>query len=103
VIGKGDVRHPFLFQPLIQLPRIGIAIWKFEATENPFCGSIAEFRVDMEIDFGGHLVSAIELKPNSCAGKGDRFFCDDFVRSGTDLSLYLQNPQMLYLAQRFSA
>ena len=57
VIGEGDVGHPLFFQPLIQHPRIGIAIGKLEAAENPFRGSIAEFRMNMEIDFRGHLLA----------------------------------------------
>ena len=57
VIGEGDIGHPFLLQPLIQLPRIRIAIGKLEPAENPFCGSIAKFGVNVEIDFRGHLVA----------------------------------------------
>src|SRR5271166_5180681 len=57
VIGEGNVCHPLLFQPLIQLPRIRIAIGKLEAAKNPFCGSITKFRVNVEVDFCGHRIA----------------------------------------------
>src|SRR5580704_547261 len=43
VIGEGYVTHSLFFQPPVQHPRIGIAVGKLEAAENPFRGSIAEF------------------------------------------------------------
>src|ERR1700731_2182366 len=57
VIGECNVGHPLFFQPPVKQSWIGIAIGELEAAENPFSGSIAEFRMDMEVDFCGHRVS----------------------------------------------
>src|SRR6202790_1048109 len=57
VIGKGYIAHPLFFQPSVQGLRIGVAIRKLEAAENPFRGTIAKLRMNMEIDFRGHVIS----------------------------------------------
>jgi hypothetical protein len=66
VVGKRDKGHPFLFHPLIQLLRIGIAVWKFESAKNPLSRMIAEFGVNMEVDFRGHTLE------KSCCHKPKR-------------------------------
>ena len=56
VVSESDKGHPLLFQPLIQLLRVGIAVGKFEAPKKPFSRAIAESGMNMEIDFRGHVV-----------------------------------------------
>src|SRR6516162_2771882 len=61
VVGKRDKSHPLIFQPLIQLLRIGIAVGKLESAKNPLGRMIAEFGVNMEVDFRGHMLENANL------------------------------------------
>src|ERR1700730_17116330 len=56
VISESDKGHPPFFKPLIQFFGVRIAVGEFESPKNPLCGAITEFRVNMEIDFRGHVV-----------------------------------------------
>src|SRR3984893_4984716 len=57
VIGESNISHPLFLQPAVQHPWIGIAVGELKAAKNPFRGSIAELRMNMEIDFRSHFVS----------------------------------------------
>src|ERR1700730_6182198 len=54
VVGQGDIGHPFLFQPSIEVLWTRVAVRKLESTKDPFSGSIAEFGMNMKIDFFSH-------------------------------------------------